>query len=75
MRDDRIQAEQHADPDDPHSDEHDVADPDGPDCAGPSRPTMRISTSPIAIQPSSARITGPASLSIGPTSVVRPDHS
>src|SRR5262245_5230331 len=42
--------------------------PAAPIAAGPSGPTMIVSTMPITIQPISARITGPASLSRGGSS-------
>src|SRR5262245_15855918 len=42
--------------------------PDAPIAAGPSGPTMIVSTMPMLIQPISARMTGPASLSIGKSS-------
>ena len=42
--------------------------PDTPIAAGPSGPTMMVSTMPMLIQPISARMTGPASLSIGRSS-------
>jgi len=40
-----------------------------PMASAPSRPTNSVSTIPMAIQPSSARITGPARDSIGLSSV------
>jgi hypothetical protein len=39
--------------------------PVAPMAAGPSGPTIIVSTMPIAIQPISARITGPASFRRG----------
>src|ERR1043166_4460611 len=42
--------------------------PETPIAAGPSGPTMIVSTRPMLIQPISARTTGPASLSIGRSS-------
>src|SRR5581483_4100255 len=50
--------------------------PAAPIAAGPSGPTMIVSTMPMLIQPISARTTGPASRSMGASSrrmfVVRP---
>ena len=43
-----------------------------PMASAPSRPTKTVSTTPMAIQPSSARTTGPASLSMGRSSVCNP---
>ena len=48
--------------------------PVAPIAAGPRGPTMMVSTTPIAIQPSSARMTGNASRSVGlssPRSTIR----
>jgi hypothetical protein len=42
--------------------------PDAPIAAGPSGPTMIVSTMPMLIHPISASMTGPASLSIGTSS-------
>ena len=44
--------------------------PVAPIAAGPSGPTMIVSTIPMLIQPISARTTGPASLSMEKSSVI-----
>ena len=70
LRHERVEAEQQA-----HG-EHGVARsasalpiPTAPIAAGPSGPTMIVSTTPMHIQPSSARITGPATRNMGLSSL------
>ena len=48
--------------------------PTAPMAAGPSGPTMSVSTSPMAVQPISARMTGTASVIMGLSSRRMPDN-
>ena len=73
LRHQGVQAQEQPHAEDRHGEEERVAQADRADGHGaPSRPTKTVSTTPMAIQPSSARTTGPASLSMGRSSVCNP---
>ena len=71
-RDQEIEPEQHADAEDGDGEERVVPMLTAPSASALRRPTIIVSTSPIAIQPSSAVATGQASLNIGRSSTRRP---
>ena len=68
LRHQGVEPEQQSHPEDREREMSELPTPAAAIADGPSGPTMMVSTTPIAIQPSSARTTGTAMRSIGVSS-------
>jgi len=68
-----IEAQEQAHTEDPIARNTMLPSPTAPMAAGPSGPTINVSTSPMVVQPISARMTGAARLTMGLSSLRMPD--